>query len=274
MKHELGKTTLVLISALAAVFICALLFVGCATAKPAFEPKDEYDKVTQISVFDALAAGVYDAQIQLSEVQKYGDLGLGTFESLDGEMILSGEFYQVKDDGTVLTPDLSVKTPFATVVHFKNDIDFIIDKSLSFSELCNEIDKRILNQNLITAIRITGDFTYMKVRSIPKQMKPYKPLVEVARSQPEFEYQNISGELVGFKMPLYMQSINVPGYHLHFLSSDKKSGGHVLGLEVDTIKVELDEINRFEVILPDEIKHFSKIDFSSDRSKEIEEAES
>ena len=79
---------------------------------------------------------------------------------------------------------------------------------------------------------------------------PYKPLIEVTKNQSKFEYQNISGELVGFKMPLYMQSINMPGHHYHFLSSDKKSGGHVLGLKVNTIKVELDEISKFEIILP------------------------
>ncbi len=78
------------------------------------------------------------------------------------------------------------------------------------------------------AIRIDGHFKSVKVRSVPRQEKPYQGLEDAVKHQTEFQLKNVSGTLVGFRFPHYMDGVNVPGYHFHFITADKKAGGHAL----------------------------------------------
>src|SRR5215469_16603163 len=56
----------------------------------------------QVSTATALVEGVYEDDVQVSTLRKHGDLGLGTFEGLDGEMVIvDGHFYQLRSDGSV-----------------------------------------------------------------------------------------------------------------------------------------------------------------------------
>ena len=64
------------------------------------------DTVTQVSILVALLARRFDGCLPCGELLKHGDLGTGTFDRMDGEMILlDGCMYQVKADGKVYTPD-------------------------------------------------------------------------------------------------------------------------------------------------------------------------
>ncbi len=233
-------------------------------------PASAQDTVMQVSTIDALVAGLYDGTMSCSRLLQYGNVGIGTFDRLEGEMIvLDGTVYQVKADGRVYTPDPNVKTPFAAVCRFGADDTIDLKKGLNFKELEEAIDASISNKNLFYAIKITGTFSYMKTRSVPAQDKPYPPLAEITKKQSVFEMKNISGTIVGFRCPPYVQGINVPGYHLHFISDDRARGGHILGLETDTGICALDRCNQFFLVLPTEGEAFQKVDLSKDRSKEL-----
>ena len=82
------------------------------------------------------------------------------------------------------------------------------------------------------AVMIQGEFSYVKTRSVPAQEKPYPPLAEVTKNQPTFEFTDVTGTMVGFRCPPYVTGINVPGYHLHFLTDDRTAGGHLLEFTV------------------------------------------
>jgi acetolactate decarboxylase len=112
----------------------------------------------------------------------------------------------------------------------------------------------------------------MKVRSVSKQEKPYPPLAEVAQQQSVFEYIGVSGTIVGFRCPSFVKGINVPGYHLHFISDDKTKGGHILGFTTIGGNLQLDTCNRFYMVLP-ELEQFAGLDLSKDRSEELEKVE-
>src|SRR5262245_17235824 len=57
-------------------------------------------EIFQNSTINALLEGVYDGSMTYGELRRHGDFGLGTFNSLDGEMIaVDGEFFQIKSDG-------------------------------------------------------------------------------------------------------------------------------------------------------------------------------
>jgi len=121
--------------------------------------------------------------------------------------------------------------------------------------------------NIIYAIKIEGLFEYVRTRSVPAQEKPYPPLAEVVKTQPEFEFHNEKGTLVGFRLPEYLSGINVPKYHLHFITEDKKGGGHLLECETAKIQIGIDFTEKLFVSLP-EIKEFYDADLNKGEDME------
>ena len=242
-----------------------LIITGCTTV-----PKGT---VMQVSTIDALLAGAYDGQMTLGELKTHGGLGLGTFDALEGEMIvINGKVYQARIDGSVVEMPNCTTTPFATVVHFNKDQSELLQGPLNKQDLQNKIDQMAPNKNLFIAFRVDGIFPSMKVRSVPKQEKPYPQLADVVKHQAVFEYTYVSGTVLGFRSPAFIKGIGVPGYHLHFISANRNIGGHVLELTLGTASLQLDTCNKFLLVLPEE-ETFGDLDLSQDRSHELEKVE-
>ncbi len=242
-----------------------LIVTGCATA-----PKNT---LMQVSTIDALLAGAYDGQMTLGELKTHGDLGLGTFDALEGEMIMiDGKVYQARVNGEVYELSDNATTPFAAVVNFDADQTTLLQGPLSDEALQVQIDKLAPNKNLFLAFRVDGTFPTMKIRSVPKQGKPYPPLADVVKHQAVFNYTNIAGTVLGFRCPAFVKGINVPGYHLHFISKDRKTGGHILDLTLQDAALQLDALNQLLLVLTDQ-EDFRTLDLSQDRSRELEKVE-
>jgi acetolactate decarboxylase len=187
----------------------------------------------------------------VGEITKHGNFGLGTFNGVDGEMIvLEGKVYRVNNNGKVNLPGTLTRTPFVSVTNFHADTVINIKDSLSLKQLQIFLDRGLKSKNLIYAVKISGKFNYIETRSEEKQTQPYSNLADVLKNQSVFKFHNIEGALVGFKIPAYMQGVNIPGYHFHFLSKDKKSGGHILDCMSGNIKVEIEALNKFEMKFP------------------------
>jgi acetolactate decarboxylase len=183
----------------------------------------------QTSTIDALLDGNYEGEINFAELRAYGDFGLGTLDALDGEMIgLDGVFYQVRADGRAYEVDQQMKTPFAVVTFFEPCEILPLTSSMNYATLRTYLDAVAGDRAICHAVRVEGHFHYVKTRSVPRQHKPYPPLVEVVKHQPTFEFHDIRGSLVGFRFPDYVQGINVSGYHFHFITEDRSGGGHLL----------------------------------------------
>ena len=226
------------------LFVCLLLFplTVSATGKSATVDRDVLYQPTRI---DYLLSGHYDGKVTYKEVRKHGDFGLGTFDHLDGEMVeLDGTLYQVKSDGSINPVADSAKSPFAAVTFFDAKKKASTDQPLDLQQLSNFLDGVILDKETYYAIRIDGTFKYVKTRSVPAQKKPYPPLSEVAKTQPTFEFHDVKGTLVGFRCPESANGINLPGYHFHFITEDRKGGGHLLEVQTDSIAVGIDETPR------------------------------
>jgi acetolactate decarboxylase len=226
-------------------YIVFCLFSGCVKVE------ENSDILFQVSTINALLEGIYDGEFSFGELKTHGDLGLGTFNSLDGEMtMIGGEVYQVRSDGKVYIMPDSAKTPFSVVTFFEEDTSIVLDSFMDYKTLEGFMDKVLPTKNLIYAIKIEGLFKYVCTRSVPAQGKPYPPLAEVVKTQPEFEFYNQKGIMVGFRLPDYMKGINVPKYHLHFITEDRKGGGHLLECETDKVKIGIDVTEEFFVSLP------------------------
>ena len=225
-----------------------------------------------MATIDALLQGVFDGQTSLGDLAAKGNFGIGTFNSLDGEMVLEdGLFFQVKADGKVYRPSTETCTPFASVVKFAPE-DSLRINNLDFKELKQLIDSLMGSPNYFYAVRLEGEFESVHTRSVPAQQKPYPLLVEVTRQQPEFNIGQTKGKLTGFYCPEFVKGINIPGYHLHYLTDDKTAGGHLLDFHLKKGKLKLDRIEKFEMQLPGS-GDFQNSEFKTDRSDEVKEVE-
>ncbi len=228
----------------------------------------ENNSLFQTSTIGALMEGVYDGEMTLEDLSAYGDFGLGTVEALDGEMVgLDGQFYQIKSDGKAYLLNDSMKTPFAEVVFFQPEETMTMDGTSNLSELESYLDSKLATLNLFYGVRIDGKFGYVKTRSVPMQEKPYPPLTEAVADQKIFEFHNVEGTVVGFRCPDYAKGVNVPGYHLHFITHDRSAGGHLLDFEIEDASVSVDSISGFQMVLP-QSEAFHKADLSDDQDNQ------
>ena len=212
--------------------------------------QENKDVLFQTSTMNAIFKGVYDGEITYKELRQHGDFGIGTFNGLDGELFaLEGKFYRIKADGIAYPVDDSMKTPFAVVTFFEPDKSVLLDETFDYKQLQQYLDNLLPTKDIFYAIKIEGTFKYIKARNIPRQNKPYPQFSEVVKSQLIFEFHNVEGTMVGFWCPAYLEEINVPGYHLHFITKDKKTGGHLLECQVQDVKIEIDYTPEFHVAL-------------------------
>ncbi len=248
-----------------------LLFSACNPQKESSTATK--DEIYQYSIIKALLEGDYDGEMTMEALAKHGDFGIGTFNTLDGEMVaLDGEIYQVKTDGVAYKTSPAMKTPFAVMTHFEADTAFGISGELTYETLLLAIDEIVPGNNLFYAIRIDGEFKGLKTRSVPSQVKPYLPLGEVVDGQSIFPFQSTEGSMVGFHFPEYIGDINVAGYHLHYLDDARKKGGHVLALEELEARVYIDFILNLNLELPPG-GDFHNLDLTKDRTDDLNKVE-
>jgi acetolactate decarboxylase len=205
----------------------------------------------QASTIGALLDGAFEGDLSFAELAAHGDLGLGTLNRLDGEMIaLDGEFFRADVDGHVNSIAGGEKTPFAVVTRFEPTIDERLGAGLSHEELLERLDALCPTAASSCAIRLDGPFELVRARSVPAQSPPYRPLTEVVADQHVFELEDVAGTMLGFRFPAYVEGIEVAGYHLHFISDDRSRGGHVLDSRCGSLRVRLDPADDLHIELP------------------------
>ena len=206
----------------------------------------------QVSTISSLLAGGYDGATTIGEMLRHGNFGLGTFNGVDGEMIvLDGQVYRATTDGRSHLVDPSELTPFAVVVPFQPQSSMAVAAGQSLDQLEAALDALPYSASRIFAARVEGKFQTIQIRSEPKQNPPYRSLVEVIKAEQVVHTLNdTQGTLIGFRFPAAASSVNVAGWHFHFLSADKTRGGHVLALTMGDGQALVQEISDLRITFP------------------------
>lgn len=226
----------------------------------------------QVSTSTALVQGIYNGAMSVAEIKKHGDFGLGTFDELDGEgIMLDGEVWHAKSDGSLALASDDELAPFWATTTFVPQITHQLGTVSSWDNLCQQIDQVRTSQNIFTAICIKGIFKHIQYR-VACKAEQGTDLVSATNSQAVFDLHDCKGTLVGFWTPGYAKTLNVPGYHLHLLSDDRKFGGHVLNVVADGLQLMLAEETDFKVALP-ESAEFLQADLSIDPAEALAKAE-
>lgn len=227
------------------------LHVEALTREELAAEEHEPHVLHQTSTIAALLDGAYDGDLTLGELLAEGNLGLGTTNGLDGELIvLDGRCYRASIDGSIERLEDDVRTPFAVVADFQPTAEKTLSGPLDFEQMTGEIDALRPAEMPSCAVRVDGHFAQIKARSVPRQETPYRPLPEIIGDQRIFDLNEVEGTLVGFRFPDYAEGIEVGGWHLHFIDDEKRVGGHVMELELTSGRVQLDPSNELHTEMP------------------------
>ena len=220
----------------------------------------------------ALVEGIYRADTTIGLLRQKGNLGIGTFNDLDGELVLiDGKVYCLRPQGDAeLIPD-TVRTPFALSTHFEGDTEERFDTPIAADAFEKTILDLIPSPNLMYSIRIDGHFSHVQARSVPKQSN-YLPLVEVTRVQTVFDFDDVEGAIIGFYTPHFLNGVHLPGLHLHFISADRTKGGHLLKASPTDIVLKLQHAPSVELGLPMTVD-FLTMQSTRDVDADLHEAE-
>ena len=263
------------------LFFALMMFVfllGCnqQSSTNQITQTNNTDTLFQVSTLQALMQGYYYPVSTVGKLKENGNFGIGCFEAVNGELIMvDGVVYQAIHDSSILVPDNNVTIPYATVTFFNNDINIDLENISSIDSLKEHLDK-IVNENgnnVFYFVRIDGSFDTLYYRSEYAQKEPYKPLAKAMETdQTFFNKENETGTIVGLYCPDFMDKLNSSGWHFHFITADKKNGGHLLNVSAKKMSVLLDKKTTFKMILPEEEK-FQQFKLSKDMSKDMHEVE-
>lgn len=209
----------------------------------------------QVSTLQALALGYSRPVVTVSELLQHGDTGLGTFEDVDGEMIVAdGRCWQAGSDGAVQEAMPETGVPFASVTRLTGGRTFDLPEIDGIDALKTQLDIRIeehFGLNSMHVVRIDGDFAAVYARSESAHKSQHVALKEIlGKTQKDFAFRDVRGTMICVYYPDYMDGINAPGWHLHFLSEDRTMGGHVFDLHMLQGTAKMDKISRIDIQLP------------------------
>lgn len=244
---------------------------------PAAQPAPaQRDTLAQTALLQSLMLGDYYGSVPLGQLKTLGDTGIGTFDRLDGELImLDGVVYQALSDGTLATPDDDMTVPFSNVTFLDADKTLTLGEVVSMEDLKTQLTAQTdaLGSNQFYMGTLHADFDYIQYRSEYAQSEPYIPLADVMRTdQVVFEAKNVSGTIVALYCPPYMDGLNTPGWHFHFVSDDRTIGGHMLDVRFAQADVILDQTPQFQMVLPDG-EFFAELDLTTDLEAAIRKVE-
>jgi acetolactate decarboxylase len=252
------------------------LFVCNCKQQSSIKQTNCTNTVVQVSTLQALMQGYFYPVFTVGELKENGNFGIGCFESVNGELIMvDGVVYQAIYDSSILIPDNNTKIPYATVTFFNNGINADFEKISSIDNLKEQLDKIVKEngKNMFYFVRMDGTFDTLCYRSIYAQKEPYKPLAKAMEAdQTFFNTEKETGTIIGLFCPDFMDKLNSSGWHFHFITADKKHGGHLLNVCAKNISVKLDKKTSFKMILPEEEK-FQQFQLAKDMSKDIHEVE-
>jgi acetolactate decarboxylase len=228
-----------------------ITFSGPAGAEPASSATGP-DTLRQYATITSLAAGKFDGNITIATLRSWGNFGLGTFNGLDGEMVvLDGQIYRVAHNGTVSIPDDDVRSPFAQIVAFSPDATFSLENIPDMTSLHRHLGIRIAGEEgRIHAFRVHGTFSSLTLRSVARQSPPFPLLSRAIEGQNTFHLADIDGTLVGFRFPKTCASVGPAVYHFHFISDDRQHGGHVLEAAIHRAEADVDTLRHLRLELP------------------------
>jgi acetolactate decarboxylase len=212
--------------ALATAVVMSLL---AAIVPAAAASAEDAAPARQVGTYAYLVTPDYDGLLPVAAAARGLTLGLGTFDRLDGELVLvGGRVYRVGTDGRPVEVTDDRLTPFFTGVRFRPTASVPVPPGTACADLGRLVTQAAGTASGMVAVRVRGTFTDLVARSVPAQAEPYPALATVVAGQTVFPLPGSRAVLVGFWTGADLAGVGAPGLHLHGVTADRSAGGHVL----------------------------------------------
>jgi acetolactate decarboxylase len=199
-------------------------------------------QVTQARSAGALFSGDYSAATTVKHEFAGTLLGLGVMHDLEGELVsLRGETWRVPVTGTPQLVGADDTIAFGIAATGGVAHQLTLDTGLSIDGVVAALDRYLQftfvdHEEVVCAIEIKGTFTEVVMRTVGHPDHSDESLAEVIKNETRFSFDAWAGTLVGFRYPDATSGSTIPGLHLHGISDDRHSGGHVRNITTDRVR--------------------------------------
>ncbi|RBL90265.1 acetolactate decarboxylase [Chitinophaga flava] len=237
-------------------------------------PDTTHQPLFTAGVASGLMGGLYEGFYPIDSLKTKGDFGLGAPDKIDGELLfLDGKAYQTQYTGKTAEVLPGQRTPFSMVNFFHTDMVFRVQQPMDKAALYHYLDSLLPNTNGMYAIHLKGRFTHLKTRAFPPVKEhPYPTLASMLNQQRFFTFDKCQGDLVGYRLPSYMDNTNIAGYHFHYLSDTKDAGGHIVDVVAEDVTITISILDSYTVQIPS-TPEFDHFDFKKNRQEDIKSVE-
>jgi len=231
-------------------FLLLLLLISCVNEVEQPQTESKTDDIFQYGTKNSLLTNIYTGNVTVGEIKKEGNFGLGTFNMIDGEMVIyNGNVYQVLPSGKINNMPSAIKVPFVVTKFFNPDTSFSLPNNISLDSAKVILQKIIGHKNLPAAIRINSHFDSLKCRSVYKVKNNSVSLAEIIAKQKIFNFADKEGTVIGFWYPDYFDGVNFSGFHFHVMLKNISGGGHILNCKFRSAAVEIDFASGVNVLM-------------------------
>ncbi|MGI9540306.1 MAG: acetolactate decarboxylase [Miltoncostaeaceae bacterium] len=208
----------------------------------------EGPELFQVSTLAALAHGANRGGITVAELLEHGEFGIGTFEGLDGEMVvLDGVAHRVMGHEYVGSAGSRDVTPYAAVTRFEAHAAHALPPLAGVDELFAALDRLRPDADHVAAVRVDGRFSRIGLR-VACPAREGETLAEAAAHQYEARHRDLSATILGFWTPEALLGVDVVGYHLHVISEDRTMGGHLIDAAGDGLVARVQIEGRLTIV--------------------------
>ena len=195
----------------------------------------------------ALTQGISRGSTPLTRIREHGDLAIGTFDLLDGEMMmLDGRIYRLAADGAAQEVEAGASTPFAVATFFEPITEERLTRELEYQDFIDWILDQLPSPNLLYAFRVDGRFAEVTLTA----RSPQERDGQQAEPEQPVLFRNVDGTVAGFYTPTFLGSLNTPGFALCFLSADRQRGGRVRACRPASVTAGIQFITAVQLGLP------------------------
>lgn len=167
--------------------------------------------------------------------QEFGGsrLGLGVMHDLEGEVVsVRGRTWRIPVEGTPIQVRDEEGIAFGVAAHGGREHRLDIPPGHDTDGILEAIDAylrdtHVDHEHVVCAVEIEGGFTEVTLRTVAPPKRDHETLGEIIDDETRFSFPTWRGTLVGFRFPDHTGGDTIPGLHLHGLSADLTSGGHV-----------------------------------------------
>lgn len=240
-------------------------------------------RIFQHNSYRTLYGGFYEGTITAREALKHGAIGIGTLDGADGEVIiLNGTMYHGDSDNHVNLVSSDKTLPYVALLDHQaqfeltaDDLDF--EKLLSAMRLDSPLQRpsesgqssaesakmteNISNPNVPYSIKIDGLFKQVEITSKTPNNTSGTPYLDILSKQPHFTKENVEGTIVGIWSPKHLESLYGSGFHLHFISADRKFGAHLANFTSGKVHVEFGQIDQMKQEFASDNAIFDQMNF-------------